>query len=86
MIIEHEILEQLISEDRPLAWVISFLEDHSADAWLILLRHAEEGNIVLVENSGTVLPDWRVREVIRNRGASDQILVHCTRKGGDLVV
>ena len=85
MIVEHEILEQIFDDDWTLSQAVAFMRDLGGDAWQIILWHAQEENIRLLDTAGNALPDWRVREIIRDRDMSSETMVHCTEKGAKVV-
>ena len=85
MNVEHEILEQLLDDDWPLSKTITFLTDLGEDAWQIIARHAQEGNLALLDSNGSSLPDWKVREIVRSKNSSADAMVQCTDKGARIV-
>ena len=45
MIVEHEFLEQILSDNWPLPRSVSFIDSLGKNGWKVLCRHWEEGNI-----------------------------------------
>ena len=86
LIVEHEFLEQVLDGEWSLSRSISFVDSHGKNGWAVLYRHWQDGNVELISPDGSVLPDWRIREVFRTRDVG-QIAhrVRCTDKGARLV-
>ena len=64
---------------------ISFVDSYGKNGWAVLHRHWKDGNVDLVSQDDSVLPEWRVREVFRAEHPGEPIRVRCTKKGARLV-
>ena len=85
MIIEHEFLEQIMENDWTLGRAIGFLAAHDADPWRVLSAQFGAGYIQFCDLNSSILSDWKVKEIIRQRNPESECSIRITEVGARLV-
>lgn len=88
MIVEHEVIEQVETEEtgRSLSWVCDLIISLGRDKPFDVLRGMwRDGLLLFVNEHGVTLPDWKCEQLLREKDITSLANVVATAKGVDFV-
>jgi len=88
VIVEHEVIEQVEEEasGRTLDWVCALIRNLGRDDPFVVLGGMwRAGYVMLADDAGQPLPDWRSAELFREKTESSSVNVLATALGSERV-